>query len=220
MHELVEHTNEDHGNGYHELVPWVVGMSIPHAMDAKAWGLFCLAHFKPFDASTSLIGVNEDVVDIYKKYAFSDQSRRVMVNWEVIHECEDERDADRLRKQALTTAESKALSLSLSLAATEDADFLGILQNSIKQYEEDFRIQQIVLLMQQARWLAGPNTQLGCQPVSMVDPTLTDHTDFAPVHNLSAQLKLWKSEIKHQENMVGDTQECPEPRLPGIMLGP
>ena len=46
-HHLIEHTNEERGEGHHELVPRIVGMSIPRETLA-IWPLFALAHFKPF----------------------------------------------------------------------------------------------------------------------------------------------------------------------------
>lgn len=44
-HELVEHTNDEHGDGNIEYVLRVVGVSIPHLNNIKAWAWFALAHF-------------------------------------------------------------------------------------------------------------------------------------------------------------------------------
>ncbi|KAG1816968.1 hypothetical protein DFJ58DRAFT_633052, partial [Suillus subalutaceus] len=76
----------------HELVPRVVGMSIPRATDAKLWALFTLAHFKPFSAVSPLLRKGEDATDAFRTYIFSTRSRTIMSNWEAVHECEDERD--------------------------------------------------------------------------------------------------------------------------------
>ncbi|KAG0708165.1 hypothetical protein DFH29DRAFT_772343, partial [Suillus ampliporus] len=74
------------------LVPRVVGMSIPRSSDMKAWSIFVLAHFKPFSTSHRLLSEHESVEEAFQAYDFSPQSRKVMLNWESVHECEDERD--------------------------------------------------------------------------------------------------------------------------------
>lgn len=53
-HELLEHTNEDRGEMRRELVPRVVGMSIPRSSHEQAWALFTLLHFKPFSCDDPL----------------------------------------------------------------------------------------------------------------------------------------------------------------------
>jgi hypothetical protein len=70
-HELVEHTNEECGDGYKELVPRVIGMSIPRSSDMKAWSIFALAHFKPFSISNRLFGEHESAIEAFQAYDFS-----------------------------------------------------------------------------------------------------------------------------------------------------
>lgn len=93
-HELVEHTNELRGNGVGEFVPQIVGMSIPQSTHGITWMLFVLCHFKPFSCDSPLLDTNENIEDVYSKFEFSVNSRRVMDNWEAIHECEDQHDAE------------------------------------------------------------------------------------------------------------------------------
>ncbi|KAG1734452.1 uncharacterized protein EDB91DRAFT_1250974 [Suillus paluster] len=155
-HELQEHTNEQRGDGYQEFIPRVVGCSIPRRSDATAWALFALAHFKPFSVIVPLLSGMESVISTFQKYSFSGRSRQVMNNWEAIHECEDERDADRLHKKASMTAESKALSTSLGLASLTDDDVeIDMSRMPSHRAEEDFAISQTVLLMQQCQWLTS-----------------------------------------------------------------
>lgn len=96
-HELIKHTDALRHMD-RELVPLVIGMSIPLSNNKRAWALFALSHFKPFSCDIPLFNRDEDPEDVFNAYAFSDYSQSIMINWEAIHECEDEWDADRLRK--------------------------------------------------------------------------------------------------------------------------
>lgn len=47
-----------------------------------------------------LIGENKDPENLFHLYQISEHSHSIMLNWEAIHECEDECDTDQLREQA------------------------------------------------------------------------------------------------------------------------
>ncbi|KAG1780884.1 hypothetical protein EV702DRAFT_1193713 [Suillus placidus] len=164
-------------------------MSIPRATDVKAWALFCSADFKPFSASSPLLCNNEDFVDVFNRYSLLPASRHVMNNWEAVHECEDERDTDRMRKQANATAERRALTNSLALTG-----------------EEDFRILQVVLLMQQAKWLSRRKDELDVVQCDVQNVAHVPDESIPQPDNMKAQLKRWKAEIKHQENLVSNAR--------------
>lgn len=205
-HQLIEHTNEERGDGFHELVPRVVGMSIPRSHDATAWAIFALAHFKPFSISCPLLGSEDTALDAYKAYDFCSCSCNVMANWEAIHECEDEWDADRLRKQVSLTAESKALSLSMGLASIDEDIEIDMSHQPSHQPQEDFHIHQMVLLMQECRWLAHhiPKAQLTtADTIGPVDPPST----LSMLHDsIGTCLKHWKREVKNQETTIALTR--------------
>ena len=95
-HILIEHTNELCGDGTNEYVPRIVGTSIPRKSNTDAWALFALAHFKPFNANQPLLQQNDCIKTVFEHYNFSDKAQEILLNWEAIHECEDERDAERL----------------------------------------------------------------------------------------------------------------------------
>jgi hypothetical protein len=95
-------------------------MSIPHASDQKKWALFALSHFKPFGFGVPLLHEDEDVLVAYENYAFLPRSHEIMGNWESVHECEDARNAERLRKHAQMSTESKALTSSLALSGDDN----------------------------------------------------------------------------------------------------
>ena len=71
-------------------------MSIPWHYSAH-YNLFMLAHFKLFSKEYPLwdkeLGVNET----FKQFNFSTRAQEIMHNWEAIHECEGEQDAERLQ---------------------------------------------------------------------------------------------------------------------------
>ena len=93
-HILIEHTNNSCGDGTNAYVPRIVGCSIPRKTNADAWALFALAHFKPFNASDPVLQPKDDLMTIFNTYSFSEHANKVLQNWDTIHECEDERDAE------------------------------------------------------------------------------------------------------------------------------
>ena len=77
-------------------MPRVVGASIPRSTSRTHWMLFALAHFKPFDCDHPLLpNTSLNMIEnIFNNYLFSPRSRLVMKQWEAVHECQDERDAE------------------------------------------------------------------------------------------------------------------------------
>ena len=93
-HILIEHTNNSCGDGTNEYVLRMVGCSIPRKTNADAWALFALAHFKPFSATDPVFQPKDDLMTIFNTYSFSEHANKVLQNWDAIHECEDECDAE------------------------------------------------------------------------------------------------------------------------------
>jgi hypothetical protein len=90
-------------------VPRVIGLSIPRP-SSHEYHLFVLAHLKPFSITQPLITNTKSPKETFESTLFSDQSLQIMKNWEAVHECEDERDAERIRKrQAQTRVRSDLL---------------------------------------------------------------------------------------------------------------
>jgi len=85
-HVLIEHMNDKRGDGAVELVPRVVGLSIPQPTNAMLWAIFTLAHFKPFGISTDLLTTDEDPIACQAAFSFCLRSLKVMKDWEAIHE--------------------------------------------------------------------------------------------------------------------------------------
>lgn len=96
-HELIQHTDEALLNLKHEFVPRVIGCLIPQKQYQK-YSLFALVHFilySSINTVTSILGGRS--LDVFvQEYSFNPKHLRIMNNWEEIHECVDEQDAERL----------------------------------------------------------------------------------------------------------------------------
>ena len=141
-HHLIEHTNKIHGEGHHQLVPCVVGMSIPRETSSQ-WPLFVLSHFKPFGIENPLIPSGETPNTIFNTYDFSLNAITVMKNWNAIYECEDERDAEHLQKHACDTQKSSAVTNSMVFLNENIECAISKKTHS----EQDFKMQQMILTM-------------------------------------------------------------------------
>ena len=123
-HQLVEHTNELRGEGAGLLVPRVVGMSIPRKSD-KAYHMFALAHFTPFDIENPLLSPGQNATEAFNPNGFSSRHVQILDNWEAIHECQDEQDAEQMRKRTEQARESRALTKTLH-GSIKDGDEIEV----------------------------------------------------------------------------------------------
>ena len=99
-HFLVEIVNPLNNLPHKEIIPRVLGCSIPKLeSDSESYYLFMLAHFRPFSHLKTLGDKGVCLNKLFSDTTFLDQSLSVMKNWNAIHECEDERDAERLKKK-------------------------------------------------------------------------------------------------------------------------
>ncbi|KAF5333957.1 hypothetical protein D9758_017594 [Tetrapyrgos nigripes] len=92
-HNLVLISNDFPSEPWKERVPIIIGKGVPR-FGSSEHKLFLLAHFKPFGPQMPLIvsSIDQD----FESYQFSSFAQHVISNWEAIHECEDERDAERI----------------------------------------------------------------------------------------------------------------------------
>jgi hypothetical protein len=163
-HKLLEHTNESWGECHHEYVPRVVGMSISQRTHTKQWALFCLMHFKPFSHTEPLLPQGKSTTKVYETYDFGPCAQMVMHNWEAVHECKDERDAERLHKQARMTTPKKLSTLGLPVA--DDDDNFAHSCSTGRSTQEDFHINQYLLLLTQSHWLSYSTSSMVAIPRS------------------------------------------------------
>ena len=122
-HRLVEHTNELRGEGSDALISWVTGMSIPRKSD-KGYKMFALAHFVPFDINNPLLRHGQTTDDVFEHAQLTERHQQILNNWEAIHKCQDECDAEWMRKRAEMTQESQAMTRALhgSINTAEEID--------------------------------------------------------------------------------------------------
>lgn len=151
-HVLIEHTDELCGDRTNEYVPRIVGTSIPRKSNVDAWALFALAHFKPFNTSQPLLQQGDSLQNVFDTYNFSDQAQKILLNWKAIHECEDERDAERLRKQAQLTGDGSRNNF-IKNNIQDGEDVVSLQQISTSHARDKFLINQYMLLLQQCNWL-------------------------------------------------------------------
>ena len=57
-----------------------------------------VAHFKPFSLTNALLKPTETFKDFFQSYYFNNFSKQVMLSWEAIHEYQDARDAEHIKK--------------------------------------------------------------------------------------------------------------------------
>ena len=91
------------------LIPRVIGIQIPRRHNKSDYSVFMLAHFKPFSLLTPLL-LKESLMSVYNHFSFDSDSIKLMNNWEAIYECEDARDADRVKKREKMLRETKVSS--------------------------------------------------------------------------------------------------------------
>ena len=172
-----------------------MGMSIPRKSD-KGYQIFALAHFIPFDIDNPLLKPGEPVDSVFENVKFSDRHLQILNNWEAIHECQDERDAERLRKRAEQSRESRAMTKALhgSIEAAHEAevDFEGAKRGKAR----DIQGEVLLDLMRQCHWIqANKRPQIGSLDTSVAD-------EFVYLEPTTLQLKEWATSIKQQESMM------------------
>jgi hypothetical protein len=202
-HQLVEHTNEKRGECQTRLIPRVVGSYIPHEKTGCQWQLFVLAHFKPFSHSAPLLANNESLEDAFKSFAFSHQSLFQMNNWESVHECQDECDAERLHKRTALTAESMAMTQALSkILNSIDSKDVDVVPGRKMSSKTESDVQQAVQLLEQSQWISCTRH---CTDVLSC---ITSTSEMIDLPNPTPQLlKKWKLAIKEQECIVAHNRQ-------------
>jgi len=190
-HRLIEHTNEVRGEGTNLLVPRVVGMSIPRKSD-KGYCVFALAHFIPFDIDNLLLRAGQTATDTFESSEFSPKHLQILDNWEAIHECQDERDAERIRKRTEQARESRAMTRALH-GAVEGGDVTEVdVTKTGNQKTRDVQAELLVNVMRECGWIKSDT-----QPHRSRD---FEEGELSCPEPTPSQLKKWAASIKHQEN--------------------
>ncbi|SJL16369.1 uncharacterized protein ARMOST_19891 [Armillaria ostoyae] len=186
-HEIAEHTTREEAAYMTKFVPRIVGHRLPRVHD-QCYKAFMLAHFKPFDRDIPLVPEGHDISEAFDVHLFSDRAKECMKNWEVMHECEDEREAESLRKRRAMMRESELL----------DKVFDGNLNDLVelpspesKDMSGEVRSIHDLLRLSKSNWFT---------PTAKV---ANDQSQaFKDMRIMSLLIKRWHAEIKNNENIV------------------
>jgi len=199
-HVLVQHINPEVSRPHKDVVPRAVGCSIPRRQqDDSYFAMFMMAHFHPFSCRNPIQLSGQSVVDLFDSLDLSPRSRNVIRNWDAIHECEDQRDAERLRKQQTkikkTTEYSKALRSQIPTDYFENPEsyIVADLDHTFEALDPATAYMQAALAG--ADWF---NSDDACTPQSQSPP---HHGELPnPLHAFSPNLKHWEQQIKTKSN--------------------
>ena len=190
-HRLVQHASEVRGEATNLLVPRVVGMSIPRKSD-KAYHMFALVHFIPFDIDDPLLRRGQTATEVFKTAEFSPRHTQILDNWEAIHECQDERDAEHMRKRTELARESRAMTRALHGSIEEGNETEIDMVKVTGRKPRDLQGEALLDTMRQCHWIRksgheGVQVAVVKNELQCPEPT-------------TSQLKMWATSIKQQEN--------------------
>ena len=147
-----------------------------------------LAHFKPFSPELPLIEKNKSIESTFNDFAFSEKLKVIVKNWEVIYECEGERDADQLHKRATLAKESQSLTQFMVL----DDDEIIDVSSEIMTAKKDFEVNSVLLKLLESNWLK--KMQKNSSHIQ------TEYIRTLEIPELmKTLLQTWKTEMKSQE---------------------
>ena len=170
-HVLVQHYSPEELRPSREKIPRVIGAKIPRAcQDEEYYSSFIVAHFVPFSAAKPI----DTGGATYKTYLASAnlclRAQAIVKNWGMIHECEDEREAERIRKRQQQTRKRRDVLAELEkqihpdFYSDPDAYPLPNLDALLDQVDDSTLRTRAVLA--QAEWLSRP-----------LDAQLDNHSD-------------------------------------------
>lgn len=190
-HCIVEAVNIAQGDGLQLRIPRVIGCNIPRP-SSEMYQLFMLSHFKPFGVSNPLITTEKSVGCIFSQHIFDTESKTIMANWEAMHECEDERDAERIRKRVHVSKDvDRALQLETALLEDSNLDLTSDLL-PIPVLEESLEQNKMLLQLKGCNYF-----------VSTSDSDLHSQNDCPQLPKITpALLGSWKSDTKQQEQQL------------------
>ncbi len=119
-----------------------------------------------------------------------------MNNWEEIHECEDARDLERLKRRDQTTKDGK---LVLSTLGDFEGEPLNSDLSSMSGINaaKNFKVQQHLLTLYGSGWFSAPDT---VTPFGDTNHHIQHMTNMGHISRDAVQ--AWKKEIKEQEMLV------------------
>jgi hypothetical protein len=200
-HVIVLHTNFEKGHGSAPLVPRMIGCTPPRTNDPR-FKLFVLAHFKPFSFSSPLVLPSETILSTYDTHSFNAEAQSVMENWEEMHECSDQRDAERLKKREAAAREDKDLTRAM-LGDEDDDEGLNHVRTDTMDIDENFDnnpFTSALRNLEQCGWLTASTSERKVTSSASTDMHAQGITPS------KTDIKRWKTLIKDQEDVVAQAR--------------
>ncbi|KAF5349845.1 hypothetical protein D9758_014037 [Tetrapyrgos nigripes] len=154
-HELVLISNNFPSEPWKERVPNIIGQGIPRQ-------------------GTNMPLLTTSLDSEFESYQLSPFALRIIVNWEAIYECEDERDFERLRRQYEKTKKRTELFQSMH-HMFDDSD--NDVQSGTNPKQAHQQYNSLIKNLQLCQWLTAPNYCLdinsdNIQPTNTALPSL------------------------------------------------
>lgn len=192
-YEIAESVSREDSMYWTKVVPRIVAYRLPRASN-NDFAAFMVAHFVPFNLFNNLRpdGVTFEQMLLTEK--FSTESRTCMKNWEAMHECEDERDRERMKKREASMRESLMMTNALNSNSAEQ--FIETINNDTTQKRCENNIQKEVLDIIGSNWL------------SPLPPALYEYNSnynrslHFNVHIDKQLIALWKAQVKAIESSI------------------
>lgn len=203
-HELVLIGSLDYDPRTWTRIPRMIGTTIPRKTDTPRYFWFVLAHFKPFSISNPLIPPQRpfNIDSFFQSYQLSDFAIRVTNNWEELCNCEDERDAERLRKADQLSKESHLLAKSDLFRLNENGDLPTVeATDSQSQFKDDVKNLEDLERFRAAGYFKSDVHSLPTadgQSAYKLDSHFAETLD----NNLERLSKVWESQLKSSAEAI------------------
>lgn len=204
-HELAKYSDLDEMTLGREVVPRIIGCATPR-VDSDSYHLFVVAHFVPIATWSEPFDLSR-IEDVFDGHVFSPLQMSIMENWEAMRECEDERDAERLKRRSAFAKESKVLNAMYDVGNGGDegivADITAQLASLSTQSIStgDREASKVVQTLTEAGFFDAAQVPLGTEAPAFKIPTIDKKL-----------LKKWDADRAVQERRVREIREtCVNP---------
>ena len=138
------------------------------------------------------------IENAFKIYCFDAFSCDIMANWEAIHECEDARDAECIRKCAQITKASHVMKHTFQSVLEDDWE-IDIEKSSQENSIKDLQLMMRLKPLENSNWFSGSQTHPHIIHARSTQPDLIPEVT-------SLHIKQWKAEIKLQEDVIAQSR--------------
>lgn len=201
-HELMQKSDESVLFEGRELIPRVVGCSIPRP-SKEHYHAFMLAHFRPFRFGDPLCAMSSTKA-LFETYSFNEFHRSVMENWDAIHECEDERDQERLRKQASASKPNQSVLNEWEALQSGDVDDISPIDLAYLQSlgkDDVGPVNSVVSKLEQCGWF--PDKESAAPATKSTGKSQDNLSDaMGSVKTIDKAVAAWVASAKAQDRLA------------------